>query len=123
MIICMICKPLPERQNICLKYLFGYFFVSILQLPFVGYQAQQVVLLLSDEQYPVSPSQAVLLYQRCRVLLACLQHSTFLNKYIRTAFKEEFRFITLILSFTLEDFKENIFGLKGWIYRPAFLHS
>ncbi|XP_056604884.1 uncharacterized protein C12orf56 homolog [Triplophysa dalaica] len=61
-------------------------------LPFVGYQAQQVVLLLSDEQYPVSPSQAVLLYQRCRVLLACLQHSTFLNKYIRTAFKEEFSY-------------------------------
>ncbi|KAI7792131.1 uncharacterized protein C12orf56 homolog [Triplophysa rosa] len=61
-------------------------------LPFVGYQAQQVVLLLSDEQYPVSPSQAVLLYQRCRVLLACLQHSTFLSKYIRTAFKEEFSY-------------------------------
>ncbi|XP_073668786.1 uncharacterized protein C12orf56 homolog isoform X3 [Paramisgurnus dabryanus] len=50
-------------------------------LPFVGYQAQQVVLLLSDEQYPVSPSQAVLLYQRCRLLLACLQHSICLSKY------------------------------------------
>ncbi|KAA0720754.1 hypothetical protein E1301_Tti011493 [Triplophysa tibetana] len=61
-------------------------------LPFVGYQAQQVVLVLSDEHYPVSPSQAVLLYQRCRVLLGCLQHSTFLNKYIRTAFKEEFSY-------------------------------
>ncbi|XP_065121779.1 uncharacterized protein C12orf56 homolog isoform X1 [Paramisgurnus dabryanus] len=61
-------------------------------LPFVGYQAQQVVLLLSDEQYPVSPSQAVLLYQRCRLLLACLQHSICLSKYIRSTFKEEFRY-------------------------------
>ncbi|KAK9975650.1 hypothetical protein ABG768_020891 [Culter alburnus] len=61
-------------------------------LPFVGYQAQQVVLVLSDPQYPVSPSQAVLLYQRFHVLLACLQHSTCLSKYIRTGFKEEFRY-------------------------------
>uniref|UniRef100_A0A671TDC3 Uncharacterized protein n=1 Tax=Sinocyclocheilus anshuiensis TaxID=1608454 RepID=A0A671TDC3_9TELE len=61
-------------------------------LPFVGYQAQQVVLLLSGPQDPLSPSQAVLLYQRCRVLLACLQHSTCLSKYIRTGFKEEFRY-------------------------------
>ncbi|ROL52597.1 hypothetical protein DPX16_7333 [Anabarilius grahami] len=62
------------------------------ELPFVGYQAQQVVLVLSDPQYPVSPSQAVLLYQRLHVLLACLQHSTCLSKYIRTGFKEEFRY-------------------------------
>ncbi|XP_067282913.1 uncharacterized protein C12orf56 homolog [Pseudorasbora parva] len=61
-------------------------------LPFVGYQAQQVVLVLSGPQCPVSPSQAVLLYQRCHVLLACLQHSTCLSKYIRTGFKEEFRY-------------------------------
>ncbi|XP_026066240.1 uncharacterized protein C12orf56 [Carassius auratus] len=61
-------------------------------LPFVGYQAQQVVLLLSGAQDPLGPSQAVLLYQRCRVLLACLQHSTCLSKYIRTGFKEEFRY-------------------------------
>ncbi|KAL1275374.1 hypothetical protein QQF64_034997 [Cirrhinus molitorella] len=61
-------------------------------LPFVGYQAQQVVLVLSGPQYPLSPSQAVLLYQRCRVLLACLQHGTCLSKYIRTGFKEEFRY-------------------------------
>ncbi|XP_059360768.1 uncharacterized protein C12orf56 homolog [Carassius carassius] len=61
-------------------------------LPFVGYQAQQVVLLLSGAQDPLGPSQAVLLYQRCRVLLACLQNSTCLSKYIRTGFKEEFRY-------------------------------
>ncbi|XP_056101167.1 uncharacterized protein C12orf56 homolog [Rhinichthys klamathensis goyatoka] len=61
-------------------------------LPFVGYQAQQVVLVLSGPQFPVSPSQAVLLYQRFHVLLACLQHSTCLSKYIRTGFKEEFRY-------------------------------
>ncbi|XP_051974107.1 uncharacterized protein C12orf56 homolog [Xyrauchen texanus] len=61
-------------------------------LPFVGYQAQQVVLVLSGQQCPISPSIAVLLYQRCSVLLACLQQSTFLSKYIRTGFKEEFRY-------------------------------
>ncbi|KTF94724.1 hypothetical protein cypCar_00046398, partial [Cyprinus carpio] len=61
-------------------------------LPFVGYQAQQVVLLLSGAQDALSPSQAVLLYQRCQVLLACLQHCTCLSKYIRTGFKEEFRY-------------------------------
>ncbi|KAF4114886.1 uncharacterized protein C12orf56 homolog [Onychostoma macrolepis] len=61
-------------------------------LPFVGYQAQQLVLVLSGPQDPLSPSQAVLLFQRCRVLLACLQHSACLSKYIRTGFKEEFRY-------------------------------
>ncbi|XP_002661405.2 uncharacterized protein C12orf56 homolog isoform X1 [Danio rerio] len=61
-------------------------------LPFVGYQAQQTVLVLSGPQFPISPSQAVLLYQRCCVLLACLQHSPCLSKYIRTGFKEEFRY-------------------------------
>uniref|UniRef100_A0A673FZ97 Uncharacterized protein n=1 Tax=Sinocyclocheilus rhinocerous TaxID=307959 RepID=A0A673FZ97_9TELE len=61
-------------------------------LPFVGYQAQQLVLVLWGPQDPLSPSQAVLLFQRCRVLLACLQHSACLSKYIRTGFKEEFRY-------------------------------
>ncbi|XP_043092265.1 uncharacterized protein C12orf56 homolog [Puntigrus tetrazona] len=60
--------------------------------PFVGYQAQQLVLVLSGPRDRLGPSQAVLLFQRCRVLLACLQHSTCLSKYIRTAFKEEFRY-------------------------------
>ncbi|XP_030627286.1 uncharacterized protein C12orf56 homolog [Chanos chanos] len=61
-------------------------------VPFVGYQAQQVVLALSQCQSPLSPSQAVLLYQRCRLLLACLQHSTYLSQYIRAEFREEFRY-------------------------------
>ncbi|XP_016125809.1 uncharacterized protein C12orf56 homolog [Sinocyclocheilus grahami] len=61
-------------------------------LAFVGYQAQQLVLVLWGPQDPLSPSQAVLLFQRCRVLLACLQHSACLSKYIRTGFKEEFRY-------------------------------
>ncbi|XP_028809932.1 uncharacterized protein C12orf56 homolog [Denticeps clupeoides] len=61
-------------------------------LPFVGYQAQQVVLVLSASQHPLTPSQAVLLYQRCRVLLACLQYSTHLSSYLRSEFREEFRY-------------------------------
>ncbi|TRY58906.1 hypothetical protein DNTS_003115 [Danionella cerebrum] len=61
-------------------------------MPFFGYQAQQLIVLLSGPQFPVSPSQAVLLYQRSQVLLCCLQHCPFLNKYIRTTFREEFRY-------------------------------
>ncbi|KAG7250074.1 hypothetical protein CRUP_022933, partial [Coryphaenoides rupestris] len=41
-------------------------------LPFMGYQAQQVVSVLSEPSPPVvlSPGQSVLLFQRCGVLLA-----------------------------------------------------
>ncbi|XP_076860629.1 uncharacterized protein C12orf56 homolog [Brachyhypopomus gauderio] len=59
---------------------------------FVGYQAQQVVLALAPSQRPLSPSQAVLLYQRCSVLLACMQNSATLRAYITTEFREEFRY-------------------------------
>ncbi len=75
----------------------GTVWTSLWQLPFVGYQAQQLVLVLSGPRDPLSPSQAVLLFQRCRVLLACLQHSAGLSKHIRTGFKEEFR---CFMSFT-----------------------
>ncbi|XP_070847626.1 uncharacterized protein C12orf56-like isoform X4 [Chaetodon trifascialis] len=60
---------------------------------FVGYQAQQVVLVLSDLQEPfLSPLQSVLLFQRCRLLLACLQYSTQLAQHLRAHFREEFRY-------------------------------
>ncbi|XP_056132693.1 uncharacterized protein C12orf56 homolog [Lampris incognitus] len=62
-------------------------------LSFIGYQAQQVVLVLSDPQLEVlSPTQSVLLYQRCRVLLACLQYSCHLGQHLRSHFREEFRY-------------------------------
>ncbi|XP_070848730.1 uncharacterized protein C12orf56-like [Chaetodon trifascialis] len=60
---------------------------------FVGYQAQQVVLVLSDLQEPfLSPLQSVLLSQRCRLLLACLQYSTQLAQHLWAHFREEFRY-------------------------------
>uniref|UniRef100_A0A3B3S8B8 Si:ch211-258f14.2 n=1 Tax=Paramormyrops kingsleyae TaxID=1676925 RepID=A0A3B3S8B8_9TELE len=59
-------------------------------IPFISYVAQQLVLVLGR---PVlSPAQAVLLYQRCRVLLACLQYSAELGCHIRTQYWEEFRY-------------------------------
>ncbi|KAG5845714.1 hypothetical protein ANANG_G00142180 [Anguilla anguilla] len=53
---------------------------------------RQVISVLSGSQAVLSPAQSVLLYQRCRILMACLQHSTDLAQYIRTEFGEEFRY-------------------------------
>ncbi|CAB1345732.1 unnamed protein product, partial [Coregonus sp. 'balchen'] len=61
-------------------------------LSFVGYQARQVVVVLSGSQAPLSPSQAALLFQRCRVLLACLKFSSHLGQHLRTEYREEFRY-------------------------------
>ncbi|KAL7882982.1 hypothetical protein SRHO_G00006400 [Serrasalmus rhombeus] len=63
---------------------------------FMGYQAKQVVLVLSDSKSPLIPSQAVLLYQRCHVLLACLHYSTCLSTHITSEFQEEFRYYVKI---------------------------
>uniref|UniRef100_A0A673ALZ4 Si:ch211-258f14.2 n=1 Tax=Sphaeramia orbicularis TaxID=375764 RepID=A0A673ALZ4_9TELE len=64
-----------------------------LQLSFIGYQAQQVVLSLSDPQDVVlSPVHSVLLFQRCRLLLAGLQYSTQMSKHLQSHFREEFRY-------------------------------
>ncbi|XP_042259278.1 uncharacterized protein C12orf56 homolog [Thunnus maccoyii] len=62
-------------------------------LSFIGYQAQQVVQVLSDPQESVlSPVQSVLLFQRCRLLLACLQYNSQLGQHLRAHFREEFRY-------------------------------
>ncbi|XP_078098764.1 uncharacterized protein C12orf56 homolog [Sander vitreus] len=62
-------------------------------LSFISYQAQQVVLVLSDRQESfLSPFQSVLLFQRCRLLLACLQYNSQLAQHLRSHFKEEFRY-------------------------------
>lgn len=65
-----------------------------LQPSFMTYQAQQVVLALSDMQgAPLSPTQAVLLFQRCHLLLLCLQHSSLLAQHLTSRLSEEFRFV------------------------------
>ncbi|KAM8883728.1 uncharacterized protein C12orf56 homolog isoform 1-T1 [Synchiropus picturatus] len=62
-------------------------------LPYISFQAQQVVLCLSElHESPLTPLQSVLLFQRCRLLLACLQHDTQLAQHLHHHFREEFRF-------------------------------
>ncbi|XP_033470446.1 uncharacterized protein C12orf56 homolog [Epinephelus lanceolatus] len=62
-------------------------------LPFLSYQAQQVVLVLSDlQESSLTPVQSVLLYQRCHLLLACLRHNNQLAQHLRSHFREEFRY-------------------------------
>uniref|UniRef100_A0A3Q3EF87 Si:ch211-258f14.2 n=1 Tax=Labrus bergylta TaxID=56723 RepID=A0A3Q3EF87_9LABR len=62
-------------------------------LDFLSYQAQHVVLVLSDLQEScLSPAQCVLLFQRCRLLLACLQYNSQLAQHLRSHFREEFRY-------------------------------
>uniref|UniRef100_A0A3Q3IHU9 Uncharacterized protein n=1 Tax=Monopterus albus TaxID=43700 RepID=A0A3Q3IHU9_MONAL len=62
-------------------------------LSFIDYQAQQTVLVLSDPEDSVpSPLQSVLLFQRCRLLLACLQYNFHLAQHLRSHFREEFRY-------------------------------
>ncbi|XP_061570408.1 uncharacterized protein C12orf56 homolog isoform X2 [Cololabis saira] len=62
-------------------------------LSFIGYQAQQVVLVLlgPQESYP-NAVQSVVLFQRCHLLLGCLQHSNQLALHLRSHFREEFRY-------------------------------
>ncbi|XP_062239365.1 uncharacterized protein C12orf56 homolog, partial [Platichthys flesus] len=63
-------------------------------LCFITHQAQQVVLVLSDlPESDLGPVQAVLLFQRCRLLLACLQHSSLLAQHLRSHMREEFRYL------------------------------
>ncbi|XP_028256354.1 uncharacterized protein C12orf56 homolog [Parambassis ranga] len=60
---------------------------------FVSYQAQQVVLVLSGlQELVLTPVQSVLLFQRCRLLLACLQYNSHLAQHLRSHFREEFRY-------------------------------
>ncbi|XP_005949214.1 uncharacterized protein C12orf56 homolog [Haplochromis burtoni] len=62
-------------------------------LSFIGYQVQQVVLVLTGLQVSVpSPVQSVLLFQRLHLLLACLQYNSQLAQHLRSHFREEFRY-------------------------------
>lgn len=58
-----------------------------------------MVLVLSDLQESLlSPAQAVLLYQRCRLLVACLRYNNQLSQHLRSKFTEEFRFVLLLFA-------------------------
>ncbi|XP_041833101.1 uncharacterized protein C12orf56 homolog isoform X2 [Melanotaenia boesemani] len=63
-------------------------------LSFISYQASQVVLVLSSNQKSfLSPPQSVLLFKRCRLLLACLQQDTQLAEHLRFNFRQDFRYL------------------------------
>ncbi|XP_078798261.1 uncharacterized protein C12orf56 homolog isoform X2 [Oryzias latipes] len=61
---------------------------------FISYQTQQLVLAMVGLQDSLpSAADSVLLFQRCRLLLACLQHSSQLAQHLQSHFREEFRYI------------------------------
>uniref|UniRef100_A0ABI7XQG3 Chromosome 12 open reading frame 56 n=1 Tax=Felis catus TaxID=9685 RepID=A0ABI7XQG3_FELCA len=63
--------------------------------PFITFLAsivKQVVKGLGASFQPLSPSQAVLLYQQFYILKSCLQYSQTLAEYIRNDYREEFRY-------------------------------
>ncbi|MEQ2168628.1 hypothetical protein GOODEAATRI_016711, partial [Goodea atripinnis] len=71
--------------------------VCPLQLSFIRHQAQQLVQVLSDQHGSIlSPVESVLLFQRCRLLLACLQYNNHLDQHLRLHFREEFRLETAV---------------------------
>ncbi|KAF5902630.1 hypothetical protein DAT39_007647, partial [Clarias magur] len=83
LLLALVCDPELKPYN-CNS-------TSHTELLFMAYQAQRVVLVLSFlSESPLSPSQAVLLYQRCHLLLTCMQHNPCVNTYIITQLKEEF---------------------------------
>lgn len=62
------------------------------QFSFVGYQVERLVFCLSDVRPSVlSPAQSVLLFERCRLLLVCLRHSSQLSQHLCSHYREEFR--------------------------------
>uniref|UniRef100_A0A3Q1F621 Uncharacterized protein n=1 Tax=Acanthochromis polyacanthus TaxID=80966 RepID=A0A3Q1F621_9TELE len=87
----LLCSPVDNHLSV------GWM-LRVLQphphlVSFIGYQAQQVLLVLSNLQKSVlSPVQSVLLFQRCRLLLACLQYNNQLAQHLRSNFGEEFRY-------------------------------
>lgn len=85
-----------------------------------------MVLVLSDlEDSSLSPAQSVLLYQRCRLLLACLQYNNHLSQHLQSKFREEFRSAPLLLSrqYSTSQFCFELFCFTAMMYvkRRLFL--
>ncbi|KAJ8006525.1 hypothetical protein DPEC_G00108160 [Dallia pectoralis] len=113
-LLCQEASRTPSEEH----YLTVGWILRILQphpslLSFVGYQARQVVVVLSGSQDPLSPCQAALLYQRCKVLLACLKYGPHLSQHLRTEYGEEFRYIVKL------DYAEEKLPLHYPISQPA----
>uniref|UniRef100_A0A3B3V9A4 Uncharacterized protein n=1 Tax=Poecilia latipinna TaxID=48699 RepID=A0A3B3V9A4_9TELE len=83
----------PGENFVSVSWILGVLQPHPHLLPFIRHQAQKLVLVLSDQNGSVlSPAQSVLLFQRCRLLLACLQYSNQLAQHLQLNFREEFRF-------------------------------
>ncbi|XP_020781909.2 uncharacterized protein C12orf56 homolog [Boleophthalmus pectinirostris] len=68
-------------------------------LSFIGYQTQQVVLVLSSPpHYILSPVQSVLLFQRCHLLLVSLQYSKHLMQHLKSNFRDDFKYSVNVVS-------------------------
>ncbi|KAL0962737.1 hypothetical protein UPYG_G00344670 [Umbra pygmaea] len=92
-VLCQEASRTSSREH----FLTVCWIVEILQphpyfLSFVGHQARQVIVVVSGSPAPFSPCQAVLLYQRCRVLLVFLKYSSHLCQYLQREYSEEFRY-------------------------------
>uniref|UniRef100_A0A8C6Q0N2 Uncharacterized protein n=1 Tax=Nothobranchius furzeri TaxID=105023 RepID=A0A8C6Q0N2_NOTFU len=100
MLLALICDPQAEGQgsvdDLYLDASCSLLFELLLlghELSFMGYQVQQVVRVLSRlQRTSLSPVQSVLLFQRCRLLLACLQNNSLLAQHLRSNFREELRY-------------------------------
>ncbi|KAG7320125.1 hypothetical protein KOW79_015978 [Hemibagrus wyckioides] len=95
--VVMFCQESSRTQNVGHVLTVAWLFQTLKAHPFfllfMAYQAQHVILALSSSsESPLSSSQAVLLYQRCYLLLTCMQHNTSVNRYIITELREEFRY-------------------------------
>ncbi|XP_028651173.1 uncharacterized protein C12orf56 homolog [Erpetoichthys calabaricus] len=75
---------------------------------------KQVTSMLSLPTPPLSPGQMVLLYQQCYILISCIKHGSSLATFIRTEYREEFRY------FIKPDSVEEKFSPLYPITQPAF---
>ncbi|XP_027899517.1 uncharacterized protein C12orf56 homolog isoform X4 [Xiphophorus couchianus] len=83
----------PGENFVSVSWILGVLQPHPHLLPFIRHQAQLLVLVLSDQTGSVlSPEGSVLLFQRCRLLLACLQYNNQLAQHLQLNFREEFRF-------------------------------
>ncbi|XP_072309490.1 uncharacterized protein C12orf56 homolog [Eucyclogobius newberryi] len=93
-----------SKFSICDSILSVGWILQVLQphihlLSFIGYQTQQLVLVLSSAQhYITSPAQSILLFKRCRLLLASLQYSKHLTQYLMSNFRDNFKYSVNVVS-------------------------
>uniref|UniRef100_A0A8C4RLL1 Uncharacterized protein n=1 Tax=Erpetoichthys calabaricus TaxID=27687 RepID=A0A8C4RLL1_ERPCA len=102
-----------ETEPACLSLLISKSSL-LLQVSFITGIVKQVTSMLSLPTPPLSPGQMVLLYQQCYILISCIKHGSSLATFIRTEYREEFRY------FIKPDSVEEKFSPLYPITQPAF---